>query len=143
MILKTLKITYNFAIIPKGAGYIKSKDIDSILIKRSVLQIINDDNNCFWYALACLMNPQNRTIRDHRNILARKKAGMELCKRCKHNWDEPVSFLLLPIVEYMFDCNICIINRSNIPMLGTTIKLWNCLMYKSENKNKNHYFFII
>ena len=140
--LKDIVFTYNFTIIPKGSGYIKSREKDAILSKRSVLRIINDDNNCFWYALSCLVNPKNSSIRDHRNILARQKAGIELCKKCKLNWGDPVSMLSLPIVETMLDCNVYVLNIDNIPILGSTIKLWNCLIYKSENKNKEHYFLL-
>jgi hypothetical protein len=59
----------------------KSRERESILNKKSVLRIRNDDNNCFWYAMACLMNPSNRAIRDPRNVLARQKAAMEICKK--------------------------------------------------------------
>ena len=111
--------------------------------KRSVLNIINDDKNCFWYALACLMNPSNRAIRDNRNIQARTRAASELCKKCKFSWNQAVSFIQLPLIEQSFDCNIYIIDLQNIPQLGANIKLWNCLMYKSENRNNQHHCFII
>jgi hypothetical protein len=76
MLIVLLHITYEFVIIPDGSGCSTvNRDRESILNKRSVLRINNNDNNCFWYALACLMNPNNRAIRDHRNILAREKAG--------------------------------------------------------------------
>ena len=141
--LNEIEFTYNFTIIPKGFGYIKSREKDAILSKRSVLRIINDDNNCFWYAFACLVNPNNLSIRDNRNIVARQKAGLELCKKCRLKWNDPVSFLSFHIIENVLDCNIYVLDIDNIPILGSTIKVWNCLMYKTENKNKEHYFFII
>jgi hypothetical protein len=38
----------------------------------------------------------------------------------------------IPFVEKEYDCNIYVVNLNDIPILGSTIKLWNCLMYKSE-----------
>jgi hypothetical protein len=48
----------------------------------------------------------------------------------------------IPFVEKEYDCNIYVVNLNDIPILGSTIKLWNCLMYKSENRNNNHYFLL-
>jgi hypothetical protein len=48
----------------------------------------------------------------------------------------------IPFVEKEFDCNIYVVDLNELPILGSSIKLWNCLMYKTENKNKNHYFLL-
>ena len=50
--LSTLEIIYKFIDIPTGGSGTTSRDKLSILNKSSVIQIRNNDNNCFWYALA-------------------------------------------------------------------------------------------
>jgi hypothetical protein len=100
IILNTLKFEFNFTLIPSGASCgTKDRDIESVLNKKSVIQIVNDDNNCFWYAMSCLLNPKNRQIRDHRNTKARVKTANNTCNKCKCEWDKPVSFLNIPLVE--------------------------------------------
>ena len=62
--------------MPSGAGCSTThRDKDALLNKRSVLRIENNDDNCFWYALACLMNPNNRAIRDSRNTKIRENSA--------------------------------------------------------------------
>ena len=55
-----------------------------------------------------------------------------------------VSFLHIPLVEEKYNCNIYVLDKYNIPMLGSTISLLmgNCIMYKSQNRNKNQYFLL-
>ena len=55
-----------------------------------------------------------------------------------------VSFLHIPLVEEKYNCNIYVLDKYNIPMLGSTISLLmsNCIMYKSQNKNKNQCFLL-
>ena len=126
VIIKEVK--YSFALIPKGSGCAtSSRDRESILNKRSVLRIINDDNNCFWYALACLMNPENKSIKDHRNK-ARVKVAKELCNKCKLQFDEPVCFITFPVIEKALDINIYVIDLNNLPMLKSAINIWNSLI---------------
>jgi hypothetical protein len=55
MVITSMKFEYNFVIIPKGSGCATvDRSKNSILNKQSVLKIVNDDNNCFWYALHAL-----------------------------------------------------------------------------------------
>jgi hypothetical protein len=35
-----------------------------------------------------------------------------------------------------------LLDLNKIPMLGSNINLWNCLMYRSENRHKKHYFLL-
>jgi len=142
VLMSSLVFEYSFILLPSGRAATTSRKRDDILNKKSVLQIINNDNNCFWYGLICLLNPTNRSIRDKRNTQARIKPAMELCKKCKLNWNEPISFLHLPLIEEKLDCNIYVIDLNNIPFLDSNINIWNNLMYKSENKNKNQYYFL-
>jgi Pyruvate/2-oxoacid:ferredoxin oxidoreductase delta subunit len=114
---------------------------NSILNKQSVLKIVNDDNNCFWYALACLMYPENKMIRDSRKS-TRIKVASDICKKCKLVWNQPISTFSIPFVEDTYDCNIYILNLNQIPMLGSNINLWNCLLYKTNNRHKKQYFLL-
>ena len=94
------QVNYFIANVPadKGCGT-KSRDYESIINKKSVISIINDNNNCFWYAEACLMYPTNRTIRDHRNKKARDKVAMNICNKCKLQWDTPMRIDKIIFVE--------------------------------------------
>lgn len=85
---------------------------------------------------------RNQALKDHRNLSLRSKVASEICKKCKLSYNEQVSFLSIPIVEDKFDCNIYIIDLNNVPILGATIKLWDCLLYKSKNRHKQHYFLL-
>ena len=144
ILLSQLKFQYNFAIIPSGAGCgTKCREIESIMNKKSVIPIVNDDNNCFWYAMAVLFNSTTKQIKDSRNTNLRMRIAKEICNKSKCTWDNEVSFLQIPLVEETYNCNIYVIDENNIPMLGTTISLLlNCLMYKSDNKNTQHYFLL-
>jgi hypothetical protein len=75
-------------------------------------------------------------------MVAKQKAGSKICQKCKMNWNEQVSFNAIPFVEKVYDCNIYVLNLNDIPILGANINLMNCLMYKSENRNNNHYFLL-
>lgn len=57
-------------------------------------------------------------------------------------WDEVVNFLQIPLIEEALDCNIYIIDMDNIPILGSKIDVWNMLMYKAENRGKEHYWLL-
>ena len=71
------KFEYHFVILPSGSGCgTTCRETESIMNKRSVITISNADNNCFWYALACLMHPNNRTIRVNKNKKARIKTAL-------------------------------------------------------------------
>ena len=55
-----------------------------------------------------------------------------------------VSFLQIPLVEEKYNCSIYVLDKYNTPMLGSTISLLtgNCIMYKSQNRNKNQYLLL-
>ena len=55
--LSTVKFIYNFAIIPSGGGVgSKCREIEAIQEKKSVIKVVNDDDNCFWYCMAILFD---------------------------------------------------------------------------------------
>jgi hypothetical protein len=108
--------------------------------KKSVISIINDNNNCFWYAIACLMNPTNRTIRDNRNQKARDKVAMSICNKSKLQWDTPVRLDSIIFVEKTYNININVIELQNLPILGGNVNIFNSLLYKSDNRDTiTHY----
>ena len=55
ILLNSFKITFNFNIIPSGAGHLESRTLSEHYKKKSVVRVKNNDNNCFWYALANLI----------------------------------------------------------------------------------------
>ena len=142
--LSTLRFTYNFAIIPSGGGVgTPCREIEAVYEKKSVIKIVNDDNNCFWYCLAILFDINNKSLKDNRNKALRIKAGKDICNKSKCRWDNKVSVLEIPLVEETYNCNIYIIDAHNIPMLGTSVSLLlKVCGYKSENRNANHYFLL-
>jgi hypothetical protein len=144
IILSTLVFRFSFIIIPAGAGCgTTDRSLESIFMKKSVIKVINTDNNCFWYAMAMLMNPDKAMIKDHRYPKTRIDYGSKICNKSYCEWDKPVSFLQIPLVEEKFNCNIYVINVNNIPILGASISLlMNCLMYKSLNRNREQYYLL-
>ena len=103
---------------------------------------MSDDKNCFWYALACLMNPKSREIQGCRHSKARTKAATQMCNKSKLSWDEPMPIHFITLVEETYNININVVDKHNIPILGGNVNLYNCLMYKSENRNTKHYFLL-
>ena len=138
-----MKFEYKFVVIPSG-GNIGTTDRskNEILNKNSVLQIKHNVNNCFWYALACLMNPNNRAIRDSRNIKARETIARRLCESCNMEWGIPVNLIYLEKIEEILDCNINVFSLHDIPILGYSINMFNSLVFKTISKNKKTYFII-
>ena len=54
-----------------------------------------------------------------------------------------ISLPTIGIVEQALDIHIYVINLSNIPILGSSINIWDILIYKSDDRGKEKYFFII
>jgi hypothetical protein len=109
--LSSLRVTFNFILQPSGGkgSSTESRDRDSILNKKSVVKVVNDDDNCFWYALNIVMNKEITALKDNRNTKIREKLGKELCNKCKMQWDSQVDFLKLPLIEERFNCNILLL----------------------------------
>ena len=117
------------------------RDKESILKKRSVWQVNNTDNNCFWYALQKSMNPDIKIRNDRPNRC--KKEAEALCSKTHLAWDEQVSLLHIPVVEEAFGCNIYVIDMAAIPILGChEINLWETLMYRSPNRSSGRYWLL-
>ena len=139
VLLKDFQITFNFIEIPDGGASTTSRDKLSILNKKSVNRVVNDDNNCFWYALVMLIyakHPQIKQIKMGRKI--RTTLAMDLCDNCELEWNKPVSFDEIAIVENKLQCNIMILDIDNIPILKTTSNIYNTLMYKNISTSFAH-----
>ena len=63
VLLKDFQITFNFIEIPHGSSATVSRERLSILNKKSVNRVVNDDNNCFWYALVMLVYANHAQIK--------------------------------------------------------------------------------
>ena len=141
--LSSLEFEFQFITIPAGGcSGTTDRSLESVMKKTSVRQIVKDDN-CFWYAMSLFLNPKNKTQLDHRYPNTRIKLGKEICAKSRCDWDKPVSFLQLPLVEEKFNCNIYVIDAGDIPTLGSSISLlMNCLMYKSQNRGKEQHYLL-
>jgi hypothetical protein len=83
--LTEFKMYFKFIELPSGAGGAATQDRSkaSIFLKKKVVRIKNDDNSCFWHALAVLLNvnhPQIKHIKEGRNI--RTNIAKDLCHNC-------------------------------------------------------------
>ena len=130
-----MKFTFHFINVPSGGtGATTSREKLSILNKTSVNRVVNDDNNCFWYALVMLVyanHAQIKEIKMGRKI--RTVLAMELCSHCELEWNKPVSFDEIHIVEEMLNVNIMVVDIEQIPVLNTTSRIYNSLMYKNSS----------
>ena len=140
--LKKSVLKFHFVLQPQGSGRTDDRDRDSILNKSSVIKIINDDNNCFWYALTVSINKDNKMMKDSRYPKRRDTFAKDLCRKCKLKWDEPVSFIHIPLIEEALKINVYVINLNDVPQLGSAINLWDCLMYKSPDQNTEKHWLL-
>ena len=143
--LSKLKITFHFILHPAGGRHhaTQNRDKESVLNKTSVVKVVNEDDNCFWYALSVVMNKTNKMLKDHRCARLRERVAKELCNKCKLPWDNKVSFLDLPLIEEALNCNIYVLDLNNIPVLGSKIDVWNMLMYKSPRREISSQYWLL
>lgn len=130
-----LEVDFKFIKLVSGAGTkaTESRDRESIYNKHSVLTIKNDDQSCFWHCLAVHLSKDHKKYKEikiGRNI--RTEIAKELCSKCNMTWDEPVSIDEFPDVEEHLKCNIYVLDVENLPMLRTTLNIYDVLVYKSE-----------
>ena len=93
--LSTSEIIFKFIDIPTGGvgTGTTSRDKSSILNKKAVIVIKNNDNNCFWYALAIQVYINHQKINEiKKGRPIRDKLARELCEMCCCEWGVPVSF---------------------------------------------------
>ena len=91
--LKHFMASFNFINIPEGGARSVCRDKLSILNKTSVNKVTNDDNNCFWYALAMLVFANHKSIKSIKSGRPiRTQVAMELCSVCGLEWSKPVTF---------------------------------------------------
>ena len=116
------KSDFFFALTPTGGKPTEDRSLDSIYKKKSVIKINNDDNSCFWHALAVLKNINHenyKSIRQGRGI--RTELAKALCARCDMKWDEQVSVDAFPDIERQVKCNVYFLNANELPVLNTTV----------------------
>jgi hypothetical protein len=93
--------------------------------------------------MAVALNPKNATIKENRGPQKKRIAfGQGLCQQSKLKWDGPVSFIHIPLVEEALNINIYILDMANIPMLGSSINLWDTFMYKSIDRCTQKYWLL-
>ena len=96
--------------MPSGAGTkaTESRELASIYAKTSVVRIKNDDNACFWHALAVLMNKEHPEYRTNirRGCSIRTTLAKELCEKCSMDWNEPVSVDSFEEIERILEFNL-------------------------------------
>ena len=144
ILMSSINFTFHFVIIPSGGAASVSRDKVSILNKTSVNRVVNDDNNCFWYALVMLVyakHAQIKQIKMGRKI--RKTLAIELCEYCEMEWDKPVSFDDIPKVEEKLKVHIMILDIDNIPVLKTTTNLYHSLMYKNDTVRSSTQYYLL
>ena len=112
-------ITYNVSFLPSGGKHTTSRLREDILNKISVIRVVNNDDNCLWYALVYLMNPKDKDIRKKDRTTYRFKIASELARKCKLNMNMKMTISLptIGIVEQALDIKIYVINLSKIPIL--------------------------
>ena len=107
---KNFKIKFGFAMIPSGGSYVEDEELKEVLNRKTVIQITNTDDNCFWYALTVSINKDNKMMKDSRYPKRRDTFAKDLCRKCKLKWDEPVSFIHIPLIEEALKINVYVIN---------------------------------
>ncbi len=66
VLLKDLEISFNYIEIPTGGAYTTSTAREDILNKYSVVKVVNNDDNCFWYALTNLIFSNHARVKEIR-----------------------------------------------------------------------------
>ena len=142
---KSLNFTFHFINVPSGgSGATVSREKLSILNKTSVNKVVNDDNNCFWYALVLLIHRKHPKFKEIcRGRPIRTKLAKELCEGCGMEWDKTVSFDEIPLVEEKLNVNILIFDIDAVPMMRTTTSIYQSLIYKnSEIESGTQYYLL-
>ena len=142
--LKNFQVSFNFIGIPEGGARSVCRDKLSILNKKSVNKVTNDDNNCFWYALTMQVYAKHKSIASIKaGRPIRTTLAMELCSHCGLEWNKPVSFDEIPKIEKKLDARILILDMEKVPMLNSTIGIYETLMYKNDEIKSKQQFWLL
>ena len=142
--LKDFQVSFNFIGIPEGGARSVCRDKLSILNKKSVNKVTNDDNNCFWYALTMQVYAKHKSIASIKaGRPIRTTLAMELCSHCGLEWNKPVSFDEIPKIEKKLDARILILDMEKVPMLNSTIGIYETLMYKNDEIKSKQQFWLL
>ena len=142
---KSLNFTFHFINVPSGgSGATVSREKLSILNKTSVNKVLNDDNNCFWYALVLLIHRKNPKFSEiSRGRPIRAKLAKELCEGCGMEWDKTVSFDEIPLVEQKLNVNILIFDIDAVPVMRTTTSIYQSLIYKNSEVGSGTQYYLL
>ena len=89
------------------------------------------------------MNNDCKDMKSNARPKRRNAYGEQLCHKAKLQWDEPVSFNYIPLVEEALNINIYVIDIDNLPGLGAAIELWDCLTYKSMDRGTTRHWLLM
>jgi len=142
--LKDFKASFNFMNIPEGGCGSVCRDKLSILNKTSVNRVTNDDHNCFWYALTMLVYANHKSIQSiKKGRPIRTHLAMELCSHCGLEWNKPVSVNEIPKIEKKLEARILVMDMSKVPMLKSSIGLYQTLIYKNDEVKYEQQFWLL
>ena len=144
--MKDITMSFHFVNIPSGSGWAVSRNLNEHHKKRSVITIVNQDDNCFWYALTCLIHVNHvkkQQIIDGRKI--RVELAKKLCDDCHMPWNAAVSLDSIRAIEKYLRCNIYVLDSDKIPFQGMTTSLLDsdAVMYKSGHDSTLPQFFLL
>jgi hypothetical protein len=142
--IKNLVIEFGFVDIPSGGAWKSDKKKDDIYDGKSVIQVKNDDNNCFWYALTNLIyskHKQEKQIKMGRKI--RTTLAKELCETCEMTWDEKINIGQIGYIEEKLKININIVDIDEMPASRCCSSIMESLKYYNhENMYKEKYWLL-
>ena len=89
-------VTLTFTELVSGAACSQDRSKSAIFMKKSVIKIVNDDQSCFFHAMATLLNQNHldyKYIKEGRPI--RTTIAEALCAKCNMQWNEPALLIKL------------------------------------------------
>jgi hypothetical protein len=136
---KSFLVHFYIALIPSGGCFVNDETLNEILSRKTVIQIRNNDNNCFWYSLAYSINDNRKTRVRYKFVEGKPSAAVKtdasnISLKCGIPFDTPVSLTELEAIEDKLNCNIYVLNIRDLPLHRTETHLYNGLLYYSENK---------
>ncbi len=144
VLLQDLEIYFNYIEIPTGGAYTTSTAREDILNKSSVVKVVNNDDNCFWYALTNLIFSNHARVKEiRRGRKIRTDLSKELCEKCGFEWNKQISLADIPTIENILKINISVLDIENLPVLNTTTNIYNSLMYKNTTKIFNTRYWLL
>jgi len=112
-----------------------------------MLTIKNTDDNCFWYALNCLLYKNDEALYEiaRKDDRPKKRAelGKQLCAKAGWEWNQPVPLDAIPAIEEKLGVGICVMSLDCVPVTGATTSIWDSLVYKTIGKFDAKHFLLL